>query len=136
MSGAPVKAPMGERQPGQRWTDHQVDQVIARLLQFGVLIATIVVLAGGTLLVVRGGTVLDLSTFHGESSAITSVGAILRGVAAMDARSITQFGLVLLILTPIARVALTLGAFLIQKDRLYVALTAVVLALLLFGLFA
>lgn len=126
---------MGERQPGQRWSDHQVDQVIARLLQLGVLIASIVVLVGGTLLVARGGTVLDLTEFHGESSAVTSVGAILRGVAAMDARAITQLGLVLLILTPISRVALTLGAFLLQRDRLYVALTAVVLVLLLVGLF-
>ncbi|MFI5256077.1 MAG: DUF1634 domain-containing protein [Gemmatimonadales bacterium] len=132
---APLKAPMGERQPGQRWTDHQVDQVIARLLQFGVLVATVVVLLGGTLLVVRGGTVLDLSIFHGETSAMTSVGAILRGVGAMDARAITQLGLVLLILTPIARVALTLAAFILQRDRLYVGLTAIVLVLLLIGLF-
>jgi uncharacterized membrane protein len=130
-----MQAPMGERRPGQRWSDHQVDQVIARLLQIGVLIASIVVLVGGTLLVARGGTVLDLTEFRGESSAVTSVGAILRGVAAMDARAITQLGLVLLILTPIARVALTLGAFVLQRDRLYVALTAVVLVLLLVGLF-
>jgi uncharacterized membrane protein len=33
-------------------------------------------------------------------------------------------------------VALTLVAFLIQRDRLYVALTAVVLVLLLWGLLA
>jgi uncharacterized membrane protein len=43
---------------------------------------------------------------------------------------------VLLIATPLARVALTLGAFLLQRDRLYVLLTAVVLVLLLFGLFS
>lgn len=130
-----MKTPSGDRLPGQRWTDQQVDQVIARLLQVGVAIATIVVLVGGALLLMRGGTVLDLRLFHGEAAGLTSVGAILHGVAARDARSITQFGLVLLILTPIARVALTLGAFVVQRDRLYVALTAVVLALLLLGLF-
>jgi len=47
-----------------------------------------------------------------------------------------QLGLVLLIATPVARVALTLGAFILQRDRLYVVLTTVVLALLLFGLFS
>jgi uncharacterized membrane protein len=47
-----------------------------------------------------------------------------------------QFGIVLLIATPVARVALMLGAFVLQRDRLYVALTAVVLALLLLGLFS
>ena len=49
---------------------------------------------------------------------------------------IVQLGLVLLIATPVARVALTLGAFLLQRDRLYVVLTTIVLVLLLFGLFS
>ena len=136
MSTEPAPRQADAPRPAPRWTDHQVDQVIARLLQLGVLVATIVVLAGGTLLVLRGGTVLDLSRFHGEPSALTSVGAILRGVAAMDARAMTQLGLVLLILTPIARVALTLGAFVLQRDRTYVALTLVVLVVLTIGLFS
>ena len=55
---------------------------------------------------------------------------------ALDPRGIVQLGLVLLIATPVARVALTLGAFLLQRDRLYVLLTTVVLVLLLFGLFS
>jgi uncharacterized membrane protein len=42
--------------------------------------------------------------------------------------------LVLLIATPAARVALTLGAFIIQRDRLYIVTTSIVLALLLYGL--
>ena len=42
--------------------------------------------------------------------------------------------LVLLIATPVARVALTLVAFAAQRDRLYVLLTTVVLLLLLYGL--
>jgi len=46
-----------------------------------------------------------------------------------------QLGLVLLIATPMVRVALTLVAFLWQRDRLYVCITAFVLALLVYGLF-
>ena len=53
---------------------------------------------------------------------------------ALDGRAITQLGLVLLILTPVARVALTLWAFLRQHDRLYVLVTTIVLVLLLYGL--
>jgi uncharacterized membrane protein len=45
-----------------------------------------------------------------------------------------ELGLVLLIATPVARVALTLGAFVVQKDRLYILTTAIVLAILLYGL--
>jgi uncharacterized membrane protein len=53
----------------------------------------------------------------------------------MDSRAIVQLGLVMLIATPIARVAFTLIAFALQRDRVYVGVTLLVLALLLFGLF-
>lgn len=122
--------------PGSRWSDHDVEQVVGRLLQVGVLLATAVVLIGAVMvLYVHGSSVADFHVFQGEASAYRSVGAILRLVAAGDARAIVQLGLVLLIATPIARVLLTLGAFILQRDRLYIALTALVLAVLLFGLF-
>jgi uncharacterized membrane protein len=43
-------------------------------------------------------------------------------------------GLLLLVATPIARVALSLVAFMRQRDRRYVLITAIVLAILLFSL--
>jgi uncharacterized membrane protein len=52
----------------------------------------------------------------------------------LDSRGVIQLGLVVLIATPVARVALTLGAFLLQRDRLYAAVTALVLLLLTYGL--
>ena len=122
--------------PGSRWSDHEVEQVVGRLLQVGVLLATAVVLVGAVMvLFVHGGSVADFRVFQGEASPFRSVGAILQLVASGDARAIVQLGLVLLIATPIARVLFTLGAFILQRDRLYVALTALVLAVLLFGLF-
>jgi uncharacterized membrane protein len=114
-----------------------VEQVIGRLLQIGVLLASAVVLVGGVMLLVRHGREIPaLAVFRGESSHLRSVGAAFRGLLEGNARAIVQFGIVLLIATPVARVALTLGAFALQRDRLYVALTAVVLALLLGGLFS
>jgi uncharacterized membrane protein len=119
------------------WSDHEVEQVVGRLLQVGVLLASAVVLAGGVMLLVRhGGEVPSLSVFRGAASHLRSVGGAFRGVLDGNARAIVQFGIVLLIATPVARVALTLGAFALQRDRLYVALTALVLVLLLYGLFA
>lgn len=134
---APAQVPP-ERGPaaGSRWSDHEVEQVVGRLLQVGVLIATVVVVLGALMvLVTHGGSLADFREFRGEASPFRSVGAIARLVAAGDARAIVQLGLVVLIATPIARVLLTLGAFILQRDRLYVALTALVLAILLFGLF-
>jgi uncharacterized membrane protein len=124
-----------ERAP--RWSDHEVEQLVGRLLQIGVLIATVVVLAGGAMLIAtHGGDVANFRVFRGESSTLRSVSAAVRGALTLDPRGMVQLGLVLLIATPVARVALTLVAFLVQRDRLYVLLTAIVLALLLVGLFS
>lgn len=122
--------------PPPRWTDHQVDLVIGRLLQIGVLVAAAVTLVGGVLyLRAHGSTVADYRVFHGVPEGLTNLGGIVHGVVAGQRTALVQLGLVLLILTPMARVALTLGAFIIQKDRLYVLLTAIVLAVLVYGLF-
>lgn len=124
------------RQPGGgRFSDHEVELLVGRLLRIGVFLAAIVVALGGAaLLVSHGGERPDFSVFRGEESALRSVGAIVRGALDGDSRAVVQLGLVLLIATPVARVALTLVAFVLQRDRLYVALTASVLALLVYGL--
>lgn len=134
---APSNPEPAPRSRAPRWTDHEVEQLVGRLLQIGVLIATVVVLTGGAMLIAtHGGGVADFRVFRGESSTLRSVSAAVRGAFTLDPRGVVQLGLVLLIATPVARVALTLVAFLLQRDRLYVVLTAVVLVLLLFGLFA
>lgn len=57
------------------------------------------------------------------------------GVRDGDGPSVIQLGLMVLILTPTARVALTLVLFVKQRDRLFVGLAAVVLVILLLGFF-
>ncbi len=114
-----------------------MEQVVGRLLQAGVIIASIVVILGATLLLVQhGGEATAFSTFRGGASHLRSVSATFVGAVHGDPSAIVQLGLVLLIATPVARVALTLAAFAAQRDRLYIAMTALVLALLLFGLFS
>lgn len=112
-----------------------MEQVIGRLLQFGVLVAAAVVLLGAVpFLIAHGGATADFREFRAGPSALRSVPGIIRGALALDSRAVLQLGLVLLIATPVARVALTLAAFLLQRDRLYVGMTTVVLALLLYSL--
>lgn len=119
------------------WSDHDVEQVVGRLLQAGVIIASIVVVLGATLLLVHhGAEPTAFSVFRGGSSHLRSVSATFIGAVHGDPGAIVQLGLVLLIATPVARVALTLAAFAAQRDRLYVAMTALVLVLLLVGLFS
>jgi uncharacterized membrane protein len=121
--------------PDARVSDHAVEQIVGRLLQVGVFVAAAVVALGGAALLARHGrTVADFRVFRPETSALRGVRAIVRGALARDSRAVVQLGLLLLIATPVARVALTLVAFVLQRDRLYVAITTVVLALLLYGL--
>jgi len=118
-----------------RISEHEIEQVIGRLLQFGVLLAAAVTLLGGVMLLLHhGSTAVRYSIFQGEPAYLRSLTAIVRAAFAGDAMAVVQLGLLLLIATPVARVAFTLVAFALQRDRLYVLVTTIVLALLLYGL--
>ena len=118
-----------------RMTEHEIEQVIGRLLQYGVLLAAAVTLVGGVMLLLQhGSTPASFAVFQGEPAQLRSITAILSGAFSGSAMSVVQLGLLLLIATPVARVAFTLVAFAIQRDRLYVLVTTIVLALLLYGL--
>lgn len=117
------------------WSDYAVDQLIGRLLQGGVLLAALVTIAGGALLLFQHGNATPAFTvFRGEPENLRSLVGILCGAMSGRSDAIVQAGLVLLIATPVARVAFTLVAFVVQRDQAYVAITALVLGLLLYGL--
>ena len=117
------------------WTEHDVEIRLGRLLQAGVAIAAAVVLAGGVVyLIHNGGSRPHYSTFAGEPAELRSVGGILGDAAALRGRGIIQLGLLILIATPVARVAFSLYAFLRDRDRAYVLITSVVLILLVLSL--
>ena len=118
-----------------RWSDHAVEQLIGRLLQIGVLVAAAVVIIGaGLVFAQHGGKPVSYAVFRGEPGYLRSISGIVHGALAMDSLAIVQLGLLLLIATPVARVAFTFVAFALQRDRMYMAITALVLALLLYGL--
>jgi uncharacterized membrane protein len=119
-----------------RWTDLDVARAVSRTLRGGLLLAALVAAIGGALYLVHHGTdVVAYRDFKGEPEALRSIRGIFRGVAGGGAQSIIQLGLVLLIATPIARVAFSLVGFYLEGDRRYVAITTLVLAILLFSLF-
>lgn len=115
--------------------DQQVDEVIGGLLRYGVMLAAFVVAVGGIWYLIRYGTSApDYHVFHGEPAELRQLRGIFGGIAGLRCRRVIQFGLVLLIATPVARVAFSVAAFYLQRDRAYVVITLIVLAVLLFSL--
>ena len=117
------------------WTDEKTEYIIGNLLRAGVTLAAIVVLVGGILYLVRYGRLpADYRVFRGEPTDLRHVSGIVRDAAALHSRGIIQLGLLLLIATPIARVAFAVFAFAAEGDRMYVAFSLIVLAILMFSL--
>jgi uncharacterized membrane protein len=121
--------------PQRGWTDEQAEQIIGNLLRAGVLAAALLVLVGGVLYLAHyGGQQPQLAGFHGEPSNLRSPSGVVKDALEGRRRGLIQLGLLLLIATPIARVAFSVVVFARQRDRLYVGVTLFVLAVLIFSL--
>jgi uncharacterized membrane protein len=103
--------------------DKQMDALIATILRLGVSLAAILVLLGGVMYLRQAGMmppnykIFHPAIFHYEFPPSTG-------------RSVTELGLLLLILTPVARVVFSVFAFAKEKDWTYVTITLIVLVLL------
>ena len=114
------------------WTDQKIEEVVGNLLRTGVMLSAVVVLFGGIIYLARHGTEpADYGVFHGEPEELRTVGGIVRYAFSFHGRGIIQLGLLLLIATPVARVAFAVWGFAAERDRLYVFFTVVMLLILL-----
>lgn len=116
-------------------TDAQVDQIIGNILRIAVIIAAMIVLAGGILyLVQNGGNSPEYHVFKGEPKSLRTISGILKELLILDGLGIIQIGLLLLIATPVVRVIFSVFAFVLQRDRIYVVVTLIVLTVLIFSI--
>ncbi len=105
--------------------------IIGWTLQGGVLISAVVILLGVILLPFRPGgfSAQRLLTFP------QNVGAVWAGLPVLQPQAVITLGLLLLIATPVMRVAVSIVVFLLEKDRKFVVITLLVLTILLFSMF-
>jgi len=121
--------------PGQTLTDRRVDEIIGGLLRYGVMLSAAVVAAGGVWYLIQyGGSAPAYHVFRSEPEYLRHVRGIVTGIPGFHCRRIIQLGLLLLISTPVARVAFSVAAFALQRDRSYVVITLIVLTVLLLSL--
>ena len=117
-------------------TDRRLETIIATLLLSGVLLATAVVCVGAVIYLAKHGNESPhYAMFRGEPSDLCSVGGILADLSGFSGRGTIQFGLLLLIATPVFRVAASLAAFVWRRDSIYSVVSLIVLSLLLYSLF-
>ncbi len=118
-----------------QWNDERLEKVVSILLIAGVSLAALVVLLGGAcFLWSNGHDHPNYRVFQGAEQQFRSIRGVLGSARPSDCRGVIQLGLILLICTPIARVALCMIGFIVERDRTFVVLTTIVLAILLYGL--
>lgn len=118
-----------------KMTDRVIEEDVSVLLKAGVLISGVTTLIGGILFLIRHGSdPANYATFHSQPRIDRIIPEILAGAWKLRARSIIQLGILLLIATPVARVAFSLVGFALERDRKFVVITAIVLVILVYSL--
>ncbi|MGA9966653.1 MAG: DUF1634 domain-containing protein [Terriglobales bacterium] len=119
----------------RNWTDKTIEEIVGTLLRVGVSLSAFVVAIGAAIYLARHGREpANYRVFHGEPSDLRSLSGIVRDAFRLHGRGIIQLGLLLLIATPVARVAFSIWGFAEEHDRLYMIFTGVVLIVLLYSL--
>lgn len=115
--------------------DKSVEIFLGKLLRWGVLLAALVVFVGGVWFLAESYDVpQNYRTFRGEPADLRAVPQIVHQAIALRPLGLIQFGLLLLIATPVARVLFSVLGFALERDWMYVVLTLLVLALLVYTL--
>lgn len=113
----------------------RLEAILAVLISFGVLTAAAMALTGCVLwLIAYGKQPAELDLISGAGPGLDSVIRIISMALKAEPEALMQLGLVILLLTPLVRVAVSFGYFVVARDRIFTGLTAAVLIVLLAGL--
>lgn len=119
----------------QAGMDQRLEVIIGYTLRIGVLTAAAIVLIGGALYLAENGSgTPHYRAFHAGATPSDTLAGIARNIHDLNSYGIIQLGLLVLIATPILRVILSVVAFALERDVLYVVATLIVLAVLLYSL--
>jgi uncharacterized membrane protein len=118
----------------------RVEIVISNLLRAGVLASLVLVVLGVILTFLHHpeyfSSPADFDRLVRPGAAFPrSLSDVLQGVLLFQGQAIVTAGLLLLIATPVMRVAVSIFAFIYQEDRTFTYITAFVLSLLLLSFF-
>jgi uncharacterized membrane protein len=101
-----------------------IERLVSRVLAIGI---------GASVVLMLAGLVLSLVSAEGFPDQVVSLGGLLPGLREADPEAYLSLGLLVLVATPFVRVAGSMVAFALERDRRYVLVTAVVLAVMCLG---
>jgi uncharacterized membrane protein len=138
--------PASRRGRAHRDERERAGELIATVLLWGGLASIALVIVGVALYAGHGGfrgAVIQLHRVEQASQpgnvpgAFSSIAAVLRGLTArpFDPLAVVALGLVLLLMTPVAGVAVAIPVFLAERDYRYATVATLVLAMLILSLF-
>ena len=110
--------------------DTDIQSIIGWVLRTGVFLSIGIVIFGAAIYIYRHGyDATDYSTFKGVPDFVKLSG-VINGMLAFKGRAIIQVGIILLIATPVIRVAFSAIGFVLEKDYLYTCITLLVLVII------
>ncbi|PTQ94073.1 putative membrane protein [Mucilaginibacter yixingensis] len=115
----------------RQFKDKNMQLIIGWLLRLGVGISMLIVLAGGILYLWRHQhSHSDYSTFKGVPQFVHPRN-IIASILAGKGQAMIQAGIIFLIATPVMRVIFSAIGFILERDRLYTAISILVLLVIL-----
>jgi uncharacterized membrane protein len=119
-----------------KFKDIDMQVVIGWILRVGVTLSMLTVFIGGAIYLSRHGhSTPDYHEFKRVPYFIHNTSGIINAVFNFKGQAIIQLGILLLIITPIIRVAFSVIGFIIEKDYLYTVITLIVLLIILISMF-
>jgi uncharacterized membrane protein len=99
-------------------------------------VSSVIVCIGAAIFLYFAGNMKpQYTTFTGEPETFKNVSQILASTLVPSGRGIIETGVLVLIMIPVLRVVFSVISFVMEKDRVYVIITLIVLSFLLFSLF-
>jgi uncharacterized membrane protein len=111
-----------------------MESQMGSLLRAGVVTSCVLMFAGAVLYLLRHGSEpASYSAFRGEPAALETISGVLHGARTGDARAIIQLGALVMIATPVMRVAFAVVGFSRQRQWAFTLVSLIVLGLLAAG---
>ncbi|MHB1948607.1 MAG: DUF1634 domain-containing protein [Gammaproteobacteria bacterium] len=114
----------------------QTEMLIGRMLRVGLWLSVLIVLIGGALYLMQNGhELIHYSTFQEEPRHVHTMRGILHSALTFSAVGIIQFGLLVLVLTQVLRVAMTVWLFVQERDAVFTWISLIILVILIYSIF-